>query len=669
MLSTQRAGNGGWLLPSIMLLLAILFPGDAVNAAGKIHSGHSAMWYMPERNGEGWTLEILPDDHAVVYWFTYDNAGNARWLVGYGDIARADDGDEVQFAHLYSVHGPHFGPDFDPADAVREDMGWAKIRFADCQSGVIVYDAYGQRGTYPLTRLTRTMGANCDPIHGLPGEVVQAYAGNSGSWYDPASDGQGFSLQWLSNDIAGLMWFTFDPQGNPFWLIGTGQSVGEKIVFSDLYAARGGRFDALFDPAAVNLTRWGSLELTLQCDRGTGTYHPEIAGFPAGTFDLYRVTSLQHLPCPWVKPKLDELYDLEWVELPIPPESTIIRGQRTFELSSLVDDGTVVGVGSLNGQYGVLRLQPQASEWELLRANASNPRISADGTTVYAQWGVVDGPNCNQTCVRIHRLSGGQDWEPVANSFENSESDQIQGMSRDGNWLVGVSYFADAPAVAWKWSEASGVVMLPILPLQLPLAISDSGDVAVGYGQETTATTVSMFGLRWHGDGGAQLMTDAEHNGAVLGAVKMTNHDGSLAFGVGWSDGDPADARSLAPWYAHPSGEVVYLGEPDALAADALTYIADVSADGSLVAGVYHYDFVENSLTSRSQAWIWTQATGLVSAQAILDGLEPQRLQHRDIVEVSSDGRTWLVSTWSPTPDGVQSPVVRAALVRLSPKR
>jgi hypothetical protein len=164
-------------------------------------------------------------------------------------------------------------------------------------------------------------------------------------------------------------------------------------------------------------------------------------------------------------------------------------------------------------------------------------------------------------------------------------------------------------------------------------------------------------------------MTDAEHNGAVLGPVKMTNHDGSLAFGVGWSDGDPADARSLAPWYAHPSGEVVYLGEPDALAADALTYIADVSADGSLVAGVYHYDFVENSLTSRSQAWIWTQATGLVSAQAILDGLEPQRLQHRDIVEVSSDGRTWLVSTWSPTPDGVQSPVVRAALVRLSPKR
>ena len=85
-----------------MLLLAILFPGGAVNATGKVHSGHSAMWYMPERNGEGWTLEILPDDHAVVYWFTYDNAGNARWLVGYGDIARADDGDEIQFAHLYS---------------------------------------------------------------------------------------------------------------------------------------------------------------------------------------------------------------------------------------------------------------------------------------------------------------------------------------------------------------------------------------------------------------------------------------------------------------------------------------------------------------------------------------------------------------------------------------
>jgi len=89
--------------------------------------------------------------------------------------------------------------------------------------------------------------------------------------------------------------------------------------------------------------------------------------------------------------------------------------------------------------------------------------------------------------------------------------------------------------------------MLPILPLQLPLAISDSGDVAVGYGQEITATTVSMFGLRWHGDGGAQLMIDAEHNGAVLGPAKMTNHDGSLAFGVGWSDGDRVGRMETLP--------------------------------------------------------------------------------------------------------------------------
>ena len=30
--------------------------------------------------GEGFTVEILEDNSAVVYWFSFDTAGNRRWF-------------------------------------------------------------------------------------------------------------------------------------------------------------------------------------------------------------------------------------------------------------------------------------------------------------------------------------------------------------------------------------------------------------------------------------------------------------------------------------------------------------------------------------------------------------------------------------------------------------
>lgn len=68
------------------LVLALFLPLAAWAAAplpyAQVVPGHSAMWYDPARDGEGWMLEILADDRAVLYWFTFDEAGNPRWLVG-----------------------------------------------------------------------------------------------------------------------------------------------------------------------------------------------------------------------------------------------------------------------------------------------------------------------------------------------------------------------------------------------------------------------------------------------------------------------------------------------------------------------------------------------------------------------------------------------------------
>jgi len=35
--------------------------------------GHSGAWYNPDRNGEGWILEITDPDRATLFWYTFEN--------------------------------------------------------------------------------------------------------------------------------------------------------------------------------------------------------------------------------------------------------------------------------------------------------------------------------------------------------------------------------------------------------------------------------------------------------------------------------------------------------------------------------------------------------------------------------------------------------------------
>jgi hypothetical protein len=52
-----------------------------------------------------------------------------------------------------------------------------------------------------------------------------------------------------------------------------------------------------FDPAAVMLSDWGSLELELDCESGEARFQPREQGFPAGTLQLARLTTLAGIEC------------------------------------------------------------------------------------------------------------------------------------------------------------------------------------------------------------------------------------------------------------------------------------------------------------------------------------------------------------------------------------
>ena len=70
-----------------------------------------------------------------------------------------------------------------------------------------------------------------------------------------------------------------------------------QLVFDDLLSTRGGVFGAAFDPAAVEVYSWGTLNLDIRCNGGTASYASSEQGFGSGELSLRRLTSLDGLSC------------------------------------------------------------------------------------------------------------------------------------------------------------------------------------------------------------------------------------------------------------------------------------------------------------------------------------------------------------------------------------
>ncbi len=275
--------------------LSFALTADDLGEPFVVEAGTSAAWFDTERDGEGFVLEILAGGRAVMYWFTYDGAGQQDWYVAEGEIR----GNRILFPDLLRVAGGEFGPGFDPGKVTRTAIGSASFIWSSCDSGAMswIIDRDGgnrRQGRMNLTRLSRLMGLDCGMQMGAPEVPAGRF---SGSWYDPAHSGEGYVLEVLADMRALVYWFSFDAQGARRWFFGTGLIDGDRLVFDELHTTAGGVFGPEFDPAAVTVAPWGSLELDLTCAAGTAGFTPTEAGFPAGTLDLVRLTQLGGRDC------------------------------------------------------------------------------------------------------------------------------------------------------------------------------------------------------------------------------------------------------------------------------------------------------------------------------------------------------------------------------------
>ena len=260
-----------------------------------VDAGTSSAWFDPERNGEGFMLEILSESLAVMYWFTYDTEGNQDWYLAEGEIQ----GNRIVFPELMQVSGGQFGPGFDPEQVERTVVGSASFIWSSCDAGAMNWETHRpdqprRQGRMNVLRLTQVMGIDCGRMMLRP----ELPAGRlSGSWYDPSHSGEGYVLEVMANQQALVYWFSFDSEGNRRWFFGTGNIVGNRLEFDEMLTTLGGQFGDSFDPEAVQLKPWGSLELELTCDQGEARFKPTEEGFPDGTLDLSRLTILSGLEC------------------------------------------------------------------------------------------------------------------------------------------------------------------------------------------------------------------------------------------------------------------------------------------------------------------------------------------------------------------------------------
>lgn len=247
----------------------------------------SGSWFDPSHDGEGFIVQFINDSLAVVYWFTYDEEGEQRWFTGVGDAA----GDTLHFEELLVTTGGTFGDGLDPGAIDRVVVGELTLTFASDNAGSAAYTVNGVDGEQSIVRATR------------PVEVVSAAGSNiprkSGSWYNPARDGEGLILEILEDGRQLIYWFTYDLAGNQAWMLSLGSTSAAQGSFNlDMLQPVGGRFGPDFDPGDVVREPVGTARVSLQCEAAYVDFQStDPVDFSSFGFDLQQLVGIGPSRC------------------------------------------------------------------------------------------------------------------------------------------------------------------------------------------------------------------------------------------------------------------------------------------------------------------------------------------------------------------------------------
>jgi len=266
-------------------------PRPASTAPG-VDSTFSGLWYDPARSGEGIELEILPNDKALVYFFTYPPpgvAGKQTWLFGMGDVV----GNGIEFADV------RLGARDAQGKVTSQHWGRFALTFDSCSSGGMRWDGPAGWGSMevPLYRLTALQGLGCLPP-GYGTRVIPPQQA-SGAWYDPATTGNGFLVEQSDANTLQVLYFQLNTDGTQTWLIGTATANTDGSYSAQMIEPFGTQFGSAFDKTKINKPVDYQLHLSFACATGTASLQSNAQFFAPQLFALQRLTTPAGVPaCP-----------------------------------------------------------------------------------------------------------------------------------------------------------------------------------------------------------------------------------------------------------------------------------------------------------------------------------------------------------------------------------
>ena len=152
--------------------------------------GPSGQLFNPERNGEGFYIEIIvgPPMQIGVAMYSYDADGDQLWVVGNVPI---DAGDQIAEIPVFEFDGPAWDPGYDPGDLNTIPFGTITTQFPTCDTAWFSVKPDGplQDFNYSLLRLTSVEGAGCTEPPDPPGGLTPGHWAGDGVCFMVSDDG------------------------------------------------------------------------------------------------------------------------------------------------------------------------------------------------------------------------------------------------------------------------------------------------------------------------------------------------------------------------------------------------------------------------------------------------------------------------------------------------
>jgi hypothetical protein len=262
-------------------------------------------WYSPYCAGQGFVIDWIPSSGTLFApWFTYSRDGpndpaGLRWFALQGLVSNTDT--VANLAILQSDNGRFAsGPSTTP-----QQVGTAQLDFSDCNTIALRYDfdASVNDGRSGVVRLERLIPGATPCDLGAPPTPSGSSRRYSGSWYLPATSGQGIMFSIGPEDAVGssllfASWFSYDPMTpddptTQTWLVIQGSIRGDTAANLPIFRTIGGSFDSR---PTSNTARVGTATVSfVACDRARLEYQFDDAeaALPfrslSGVMDLERI--------------------------------------------------------------------------------------------------------------------------------------------------------------------------------------------------------------------------------------------------------------------------------------------------------------------------------------------------------------------------------------------